>query len=104
MAHLESGNILIHPWVIGEIALGNLAYRDRTLNRLKELPAAPIVATDEVLDIIEAQSLHGLGIGYVDVQLVASVLAVPGTVLWARDRRLREAARSLQIAFEPGAR
>lgn len=103
IAQLEIGTIVIHPWVIGEIALGNLAHRSRTLQALKELPAAPIVAIAEVFDIIEERSLHGLGIGYVDVQILASALAVPGTMLWTRDQRLHSAATRLGMAHGPWA-
>ena len=99
--YLESGSALIHPWVIGEIALGNLANCDRTLGALGELPQAPIVDEADVLNLIGTQSLHGIGIGYVDAQLLASALTVPGTELWTRDRRLRIAAQRLRVDHEP---
>jgi predicted nucleic acid-binding protein len=95
---LDDADILIHPAVIGEIALGNLRRRSDVLRMLDDLPGA-IVATDaEVVEFVGAQQLFGLGIGWVDVHLLASVRLTPGAALWTRDRRLRTVARSLALA------
>lgn len=89
---LDDHNVLIHPFVIGEIALGHLRHRQRILEALAELPEAIIAMDYEVMRLIEGHELHGLGIGYVDAHLIASARLTPAARLWTRDRRLRDAA------------
>jgi predicted nucleic acid-binding protein len=91
-ALLNDHNVLIHPFVIGEIALGHLRHRQRILEGLAELPEAVIAMDYEVMRLIERHELHGLGIGYVDAHLIASARLTPATRLWTRDRRLRDVA------------
>ncbi|MCC7049666.1 MAG: type II toxin-antitoxin system VapC family toxin [Alphaproteobacteria bacterium] len=91
---LEAGQVLAHDFVIGELALGNLAGRDEVLALLRDLPAATAADADEVLAYIERHRLMGSGIGYVDAHLLASAALTPGARLWTRDSRLaRVAAR-----------
>jgi len=97
-AALEEGSVLMHPFVLGELACGNLKNRDEVLRLLGDLPAAPSVTAPEVLHFIEARHLMGRGIGYVDVHLLASAL-LSGTALWTRDKRLATVATDLGIAF-----
>ena len=59
--------MLIHPWVIGELACGNLHNRQQVLELLQGLPAATVASDAEVLLLIERERLMGRGIGYVDV-------------------------------------
>ena len=95
---LNTGQILSHPFVIGELALGSLRQRERILAALQNLPRT-IVATDqEVLRFIDHQVLWGLGIGYIDAHLLASARLTAGTALWTRDKRLRAAAERLKLA------
>lgn len=96
---LERGAILMHPFVIGEIACGSLRDRSAILELLGDLPAAPVAEGEEVLGFIERHGLHGKGIGYVDVHLLASVLLRAGASLLTRDRRLKFAAEELGCAF-----
>ena len=85
-ALLEDGDVLSHPWVIGEIALGNVgARRSRILTDLALLPSAPPVADAEVLAFVESHELSGSGIGWVDAQLLAAAL-VAGATMWTSDR------------------
>ena len=92
------GEILVHPWVRGELALGSLGRRGPTvMSDLGLLPQAPVVADGEVLELIGARRLDGRGLGWVDVQLLASAL-VAGSRLWSFDRRLGAAARELGVA------
>lgn len=98
-ARLMEGRIACHPLVIAEIALGSLRDRDEVLGLLDRLPALSLATPDEVRAMIEARRLHGCGIGYVDVSLVASCLLTPGTQLWTRDRRLNAAAIEVNIAL-----
>lgn len=95
---LEHGDVISHPFVIGEIALGNLNNRERVLGAMMDLPQASVASDSEVLRFIREAALSGCGIGYVDVHLLASVRLSPGTRLWTRDKRLHEVARKLTLA------
>ncbi len=97
-ALLERQEVLIHPFVIGEIALGNLRPRATILSTLHKLPQAVVARESEVLTLIETSSLVGLGIGYVDAHLLASAKLTDGTRLWTRDKRLTAAAARLSLA------
>jgi predicted nucleic acid-binding protein len=93
----HSARILIHPVVIGEVALGPLADRPTTLGILRKLPRAEVARHEEVLQLIEDWKLYGSGLGYGDVQLLASVLLTSGSRLWTRDRALRKVAQQLSL-------
>ncbi len=96
---LNSARVLMHPFVVGELACGNLRDREGILHLLKALPQAPVASEAEVLSFIEQRHLMGRGIGYVDVHLLASVaLAAPGS-LWTRDKRLLAVAKDLGVAY-----
>ncbi|MBP2151935.1 PIN domain-containing protein [Xanthobacter autotrophicus DSM 597] len=97
---LAAGAAILHPFVIGELALGNLRRRDVILEALAALPQATVAETEEVLGLIAAEALYGRGIGYVDAHLVAAVRLTPGAVLWTRDKRLAAVAERLGIAFQ----
>jgi predicted nucleic acid-binding protein len=87
-ALLDDGEVLVHPWVLGELALGHLGRRRRAvIDDLSALPPAPIVADPEVRAMIDARGLAGSGIGWVDAQLIASSL-VDGADLWTLDHKL----------------
>jgi predicted nucleic acid-binding protein len=96
---LEDGKAILHPFIVGELACGNLRNRQEILSLLKALPAAATALHEEVLQFIENHRLMGLGLGYVDVHLLAAALltAVP---LWTNDKRLKAAAIRLQIDFK----
>lgn len=96
---LERGAVLIHPFVVGEIACGSLSDRSSILELLEDLPAAVVAETEEVLAFIERHVLHGKGIGYVDAHLLASAVLTEGASLWTRDKRLRIAAEDLGRAY-----
>jgi predicted nucleic acid-binding protein len=100
-ALLDAEIITMHPFVLAEIALGTLRDRAKTLSRLDSLEQLSVAATREVAKLIETAPLHGRGIGYVDAHLLAATLLTPGTRLWTRDRRLREAAEALDVAARP---
>lgn len=95
---LEQGRVVTHPFVVGEIACGSLRNRALILELLQDLPGAVVAGNDEVLGFMERHRLHGRGIGYVDVHLLAAVALTPGSVLWTRDRRLHAAALELDLA------
>ena len=101
LAHLLNNNqVLIHPFVIGEIACGTLADRDEVLARLKDLPALPKADESETLYCIERHQLMGLGLGYIDVHLLAATLLAPPTRLWTRDNRLKAAVKKMNVAYQ----
>lgn len=93
----------MHPFVVGEIACGSLNDRSSILELLEDLPAAVVAEGVEVLAFIEHHALHGKGIGYIDVHLLASVALTEGASLWTRDKRLRIAAGELGCAFRDSA-
>ena len=101
---VDAREVLSHEVVIGELMCGNLPDRSDFFRRLKNLPAIPVLPSDDVLALIERHKWMGRGIGYMDANLLGSVLACKGTSLWTNDRRLREIAEELGIAhIETGA-
>lgn len=100
---LDDQATLMHPYVRGEISLGNLARRPAILADLDALPQAPLADHLEVLALIESAGLAGSGVGYVDVHLLASTLLLDEGWLWTRDKRLGAVAERLGISL-PGSR
>lgn len=94
---LNEGNILIHPFIIAELALGSLWDRTNTLALLDLLPEVRVAQLSEVRLTIEANRLYSLGIGLTDAHLIASVFINSSTLLWTRDKRLRKAVEGLGI-------
>ena len=95
---LSAGEVVCHPFVIGELACGNLANRTEIISLLEALPAASVAEHEEVLIFIDAQQLMGKGLGYIDVHLLAAAL-MSGVSLWTLDTKLDEAARRLGCRF-----
>lgn len=95
--HLNQGNIVIHPFIIAELALGSLRERTKTLALLDLLPQMRVAQLSEVRRMTEVRRLYGLGIGLTDAHLIASVFINAPTLLWTRDKRLRRASEVLGI-------
>ena len=95
--YLDQGQIVMHPFVIAELALGSLRDRSRTLALLDLLPQVRVAQMSEVRNMIETRSLCRAGIGLIDAQLIASIFINPATVLWTRDKPLRKVAEALGI-------
>ncbi len=95
--HLTQGQIVIHPFVIAELALGCLEKRTGTLALLDLLPQVQVAQLSEVRRMIASRRLYSLGLGLTDAHLLASVFLNPSTVLWTRDKPLRKAAEGLGI-------
>lgn len=93
---LVESQILIHPFVCGELACGSLKNRTSILSELDELPAAAVAGHTEVLELIERQKLWSLGLGWVDCHLLASSL-LSGCRLWTMDKRLAQAAARIGV-------
>ena len=100
-AFLADDAVLLHPWVLGELATGHLGRaRSNVLRDLRLLPAA-LVATDEhVLDLVDTRRLFGRGLSWVDVHLLTAARSTPAT-LWSNDRSLNSAAADLDLARLP---
>ena len=96
---LNHSQVLMHPFVLGELACGNLRNRSEVLRLLKDLPQAPVASDEEVLFFIERNALMGRGIGYVDAHLLAVVTLGGSTHLWTRDKRLQSVAEALALAY-----
>lgn len=96
VAQLLDGRVACHPFVIGELAVGSLRNRSEVLSLMATLPAVPVVSHAEMLAFIDAHALMGLGLGWIDVHLLASA-RLAGQSLWTRDRRLAKAASRLGV-------
>jgi predicted nucleic acid-binding protein len=94
---LHEENVETHPFVLGELLLGNVAWP--TFRELQSLPMAPRETDEEVVHFIQQRGLRGRGIGYLDAHLLASAL-LGRTTIWSKDARLDAAARSLGLAFD----
>ncbi|MEY2618648.1 MAG: hypothetical protein RL522_1650 [Pseudomonadota bacterium] len=99
VALLERAAVVMHPFVVGEIACGSLKDRQSLLELLHDLPGAVIATDDEAMQFIERHRLYGKGIGYVDVHLLAAVALTGGAQLWTRDQRLRQVAAAMGFAY-----
>jgi predicted nucleic acid-binding protein len=95
---LNRGEVLIHPFVIGELAMGSLRDRSGLVENLRGLPSVRSANDDEVMGFVEREKLYGRGLGYIDAHLLASVRLTPGARLWSRDRRLTAAAAALEVS------
>jgi predicted nucleic acid-binding protein len=95
---LNEGSVLCHPFIIGELACGNLKDRAAILSYLKLLPMSIEAEPEEVLSFIESNHLMGQGIGYVDTHLITSAV-LTGVPLWTFDKKLVQIAVSLHINY-----
>jgi predicted nucleic acid-binding protein len=98
---LTASDVLTHPFIIGELAVGRLSQRDLVLTELQRLPRSKVASDPEVLRLIARHRLMGLGIGYIDAHLLAATLLTPATKLWSHDKRLMRAAETLAVAVAP---
>lgn len=89
---LEECSILMHPCVLGELALGHLRQRSEILRLLEALPVAEAAADEEIRHVIEMKGLWGQGIGWIDAHLLASALLTSACSLWTFDQSLKKAS------------
>ncbi|HZY61190.1 MAG TPA: PIN domain-containing protein [Edaphobacter sp.] len=94
---LDKSQIVIHPFVVGELALGSLRERRKALAFLDRLPRVRVAQLEEVRQMIETRSLYSRGIGLIDAHLIASIFLTPSTRLWTKDNALRRVAEALCI-------
>jgi predicted nucleic acid-binding protein len=100
---LNDGQVACHPFIIGELACGHLKNRSEILTLLKVLPSCPWVEHDEIFNFIDINRLTGLGLGYIDMSLLASA-ALSGMNLWTIDRRFQHAAIRMHSCYQAGNR
>ena len=91
---LNKGKVLCHPFIIGEIACGNLNNRTVIINLLKSLPSVEVAGNNEILQFIEYKELMGKGLGYIDIHLLASAM-LSDVQLWTLDKRLNNIAEKI---------
>lgn len=97
---LEANQVLGHPLVVGEIALGRLANRREILALLASLARSVIATHEETMSLIESHKLWGRGIGLIDAQLLVATFLTPNAMLWTRDKRLYGVAIELGCGYE----
>ena len=97
-ALLNGGEVLGHPYVIGELALGDLRQRDAFLRDLLDLPQAVVASDEEVLRLIDREKLFGRAIGYIDAHLLAAARLTADAKLWTRDQTMNAVAAQLGLA------
>ena len=95
---LEAGGVVAHPFVIGELACGQLRDRTTVLELLNALPSCAVADQAEVLSMVDAHPLMATGLGWVDVHLLAAAL-LSGQRLWTLDRSLALAAKRLKVEY-----
>ena len=98
---LQQEKVLLHPFIIGELACGNIQNRQEILSLLHNLPSISVASDQEALLLIENSSLMGKGVGYIDIHLLTSVLIQNGAKLWTRDKRLLAIANEMNLTYEP---
>ncbi len=96
---LDEGDVVIHSFVVGELACGNIKNRNEILRLLQALDSAVLAEHEEVMRFIETYGLMGKGLGYIDMHLLASA-RLSGVPLWTLDKRLDEAASLLGLRYE----
>ncbi|MBX9617036.1 MAG: type II toxin-antitoxin system VapC family toxin [Caulobacteraceae bacterium] len=89
---LSDERVRMHPYVLGELCMGNLYRRPEAMEYLQALHMTPAVSDDEVMQMVEQGKLYGSGLSWVDAHLLTAAVLSPGVKLWTRDRRLNEAA------------
>ena len=97
---LRERRVMVHPFVMAELALSNAAGGTAAADAMRDLRPAPWAGHDAVLRLIEAERLQGMGIGLVGAHLLASVLMEPDGMLFTRDARLRAVAERLGVAAQ----
>ncbi len=95
---LNEGHVVCHPFIVGELACGNLKNRSEILSLLQTLPMATHAEHDEVMQFIENHSLIGKGLGYIDMYLLASAI-LSRVPLWTLDKKLKQVSVELGLLY-----
>jgi hypothetical protein len=97
---LINGEVMCHPYIVGELACGNMKNRREVLSLLQLLPSAILARHEETLQFIEMNLLMGKGLGYVDIHLAASAV-LTGVPMWSYDKKLEEVSEGMGIRYDP---
>jgi predicted nucleic acid-binding protein len=95
---LDVGEVVCHPFIVGELACGNLRNRREIITYLQSLPMAILAEDEEVLKFIENNRLMGKGLGYIDVHLIASAV-LTNVPLWTLDKTLEKFTKKIGIHY-----
>ncbi len=95
---LQNGSVQTHPYVIGELACGSIASREKILTLLQALPQSQVLSQTEFLYFVNSKHLMGKGIGFIDIHLLASA-ALAGSLLWTIDKKLNDIAAGFKLNF-----
>ncbi|MGB3456106.1 MAG: PIN domain-containing protein [Litorimonas sp.] len=95
---LQADSVVVHPFVLGEVAMGSIANRRAVVRAMENLPEAIAASNAEVRALVDRFGLFGRGIGFVDAHLLASARLMPGTTLETRDKRLHALSVELGVA------
>jgi predicted nucleic acid-binding protein len=93
---LEEGFVFVHPFIIGELACGNIKNRKEIFKLLHSLPQIKVAEYDEIIYFIENNKLYGKGLGYIDIHLLASC-KIDNAKLYTRDKKLISVAKELHL-------
>ena len=97
----RAGEMLIHPFIVGELVAGNLPQWDQTLAALKLLPCAPVLGEDSYYSFVRQNDLMGSGLSFVDIHLLGSVMRLDNGRIWTRDKRLAARAEAQGRLYLP---
>jgi predicted nucleic acid-binding protein len=95
---LQEGKVVSHPFIIGELACGNLSNRTEIISLMQSLPMLDSIEHEELLLFIEHNKIMGIGLGFVDVHLMAAAI-LAGIPLWTQDKKLKQTCSRLGIDF-----
>lgn len=97
---LYDSEVVIHPYITGELACGNLSNRREILSLLESLPKTYVISQEEILEFITINRLYGQGVGIVDIHLIASSL-LDSLKIWSMDKSLIRVAEHFNIVYHP---
>ena len=97
---LNNGELMCHPYIVGELACGNMKNRHEVISLLQLLPLATLARHEEILQFIEMNHLMGKGLGYIDIHLAASAV-LSGVPILSYDKKLNEVSEGLGIRYDP---
>ena len=96
---LNDGDVICHPFIVGELACGNIKNRKEVLSLMQSLPTAIQASHQEMLKFIEIKKLMGKGLGYIDAHLLASTF-LSNVTLWSLDKKLSEIALRMKVGYK----
>jgi predicted nucleic acid-binding protein len=95
---LNKGIVVCHPFIVGELACGNLKNRHEILSLLQELPSVEMAEHDEILQFIDKNNLMGKGLGLIDIHLLASAV-LTDIPIWTNDKKLKQISAGMKVDY-----